>query len=66
MERNEHRFIVHVWLETGQSGTGQWRGSVDHVGFERRLYFSSLADLTDFIRVRMTAPDSERADGAKT
>jgi hypothetical protein len=58
MDRTEHRFVVHMWLEQGESAEGQWRGAVDHVGSGRRIYFSSLADLTDFIRIRL---DSGRA-----
>jgi|HubBroStandDraft_1064217.scaffolds.fasta_scaffold382806_2 hypothetical protein len=53
MQRSEHRFVVHMWLEPGDNGEGQWRGAVDHVGSGRRIYFSSLGDLTDFIRVRL-------------
>jgi hypothetical protein len=53
MSRSEQRFIVHMWLEPGESAEGQWRGAVDHVGSGRRMYFSSLGDLTDFIRLRL-------------
>jgi hypothetical protein len=54
MERTEHRFVVRVWLETAAAAEGQWRGVVDHVGSGRKLYFSSMGDLMDFIRLRMT------------
>jgi hypothetical protein len=53
MERREHRFVVHVWFETGGRADGQWRGAVEHVGHDRRLYFSSLGDLTAFINARI-------------
>ena len=53
MERREHRFVVHIWFETGGRSDGQWRGAVEHLGNDRRLYFSSLGDLTDFIKVRI-------------
>jgi hypothetical protein len=59
MARSEHRFVVKVWLEEGLGGPGGWRGAVDHLGHDRRLYFSSLGDLMDFIRARMTAEDTE-------
>jgi len=59
MERTEHRFIVRVWLETGAGDEGRWRGVVDHVGSGRKLYFSAMADLLDFMQLRMTdAPAS--------
>jgi len=56
MERREHRFVVRIWFETGSGSDGQWRGAVEHLGQERRLYFSSLGDLTDFIKVRIEEP----------
>ena len=48
--------MVHIWLEAAEGGEGQWRGAVDHVGSGRRLYFASLSDLVDFIRLRMSEP----------
>ena len=66
MKRSEHRFVVHVWREIAVDGEGQWRGSVDHIGHERRLYFSSLVDLIDFIRERRQAQGLDPADPAKT
>ena len=65
MERPEHRFVVRVWLEAGTGHDRQWRGAVDHVGHERRLYFTSLGDLMDFIRARMSS-EPEVADRAGT
>jgi hypothetical protein len=56
MERTEHRFMVHVWFEQTSDGGGQWRGAVDHVGSQRRLYFSSLSDVMDFMRLRLADP----------
>ncbi|HXW76687.1 MAG TPA: hypothetical protein VEJ20_04680 [Candidatus Eremiobacteraceae bacterium] len=63
MERSEHRFLVHMWLESAPNGEGQWRGAVDHVGSGKRYYFASLGDLTDFIRLRLAeAPRAPAAD----
>ena len=53
MERRDHRFVVHIWFETGGRTDGQWRGAVEQVGHDRRLYFSSLGDLTEFINARI-------------
>ncbi len=66
MQRPEHRFVVRIWYESGPGAEGQWRGAVDHVGHERRLYFTTLSDLTDFIRARMQAPAAEIADHVET
>jgi hypothetical protein len=56
MERREHRFVVHVWFESAGHADGQWRGEIDHVGNGRRLYFSSLGDIIDFIKIRLGEP----------
>jgi len=67
MERCEHRFVVRIWLETAAGTGGQWRGVVDHVGSGRKVYFSAMSDLMDFIRLRMAeAPQSQPADEATT
>ena len=66
MQRTEHRFVVRMWREPGPGPEGQWRGAVDHIGHERRLYFTTLSDLTDFIRARMAAGEPEVADHAET
>ena len=56
MERREHRFVVHLWCESAGRADGQWRGEIDHVGQGSRLYFSSLGDLMDFIKIRLGDP----------
>ena len=66
MERTEHRFVVRVWLETAGPEGGQWRGVVDHVGTGRKLYFSSMGDLMDFLRLRMTEAPKAPTAGPKT
>ncbi len=55
-ERSEHLFVVRIWQEHEQIKTGGWRGSIDHVPSGRRLYFVSLNDLNDFIRLRLNTP----------
>lgn len=51
--RNEtHAFIVRVWYEARDS-TGNivaWRGSIDHVGADERLYFQDLQGVVTFIQ----------------
>lgn len=55
--RLEHLFIVRLWQESGREESGAWRGLVEHVQSGQRLYFTTLADLNDFIALRM---DSSR------
>ena len=57
--RREHRFVVRMWLEDGLGFDQGWRGAIEHVGHERRLYFSSIGDLVEFIRARTAARDIE-------
>ena len=52
MENNSYAFIVRIWGEaTDDAGNPiQWRGSIDQVGSNKRLYFSDLEGITRFIR----------------
>jgi len=52
-ERRHHLFIVRVWYEPDPTSDGQWRGSVEHVPSGQQMYFVSLADMTDFVALRM-------------
>ncbi len=52
-ERRSHSFFVRVWYEPGPTSAGQWRGSIEHIPSGQRMYFVSLADMTDFIALRL-------------
>jgi hypothetical protein len=49
-------FTLRVWHEPGGS-IESIRGSVVEVGSERRFFFTQLADLKDFLSLRLAAPD---------
>ncbi|GAC1423213.1 MAG: hypothetical protein NVSMB5_16980 [Candidatus Velthaea sp.] len=51
--RNEFLFVVRIWSEPSQAKSDGWRGSVYDVPASQRLYFSTLADLHDFITLRL-------------
>ena len=55
-------FIVRIWRETldDKDDVVTWRGSIDHVGSDRRLYFQDLDGIARFIR-ESTGIDSGRA-----
>jgi hypothetical protein len=59
--RFERLFTLRVWRENGGERTGALRGSIVEVGTERRFYFTELADLRDFLSLRLAAssPDGE-------
>ena len=61
MARVQHLFIVRVWQEPGSAATpSQWRGSIEHVPANDRFYFAHLADLLDFITLRLGHAADER------
>ena len=67
-DRHQHLFIVRLWREPGRQSRGPWRGSVEHVPSGQRCYYSALADLTDFITLRLAvAPtgEAERDEGER-
>ncbi|MGP6158261.1 MAG: hypothetical protein ACLPYS_12285 [Vulcanimicrobiaceae bacterium] len=55
---SDQLFVVRMWYERSGLQAGEWRGSVTHVGSGLRWYFSDLAQLNDFIRLRLPARDA--------
>jgi hypothetical protein len=53
-DRTEHLFVVRVWRETKGASPDTWRGSIEHVATQQRLFFTSLADAHDFIAARLS------------
>ena len=51
MRSDTYAFIVRLWREdkNGAGDPGDWRGSVDYVVSDQRLYFIDLKGLSDFI-----------------
>jgi hypothetical protein len=50
--RRKNSFLVSFWFEPGGAeppGGGGWRGSVEHLGSGRRLYFNQIASLVAFL-----------------
>lgn len=54
----DRRFFVRIWHE-GARGETRLRGFVEQVGTAQRLYFTSLADISDFIRLRLGTEEEE-------
>jgi hypothetical protein len=57
---------VRMWQEPSHLVSDQWRGSVEHVPSAQRIYFTSLADLNDFITWRLNSPLSPGASQSMT
>lgn len=56
-QRRDHLFIVKIWQEPGASDApaeAMWRGSVQHVQSDERIYFRRLADLNEFMRSQVS------------
>jgi hypothetical protein len=56
-ERFERVFVLRLWRESGGSAAGAMRGSVVELGADRRFFFTQLADLKDFLSLRLAAAD---------
>ncbi|MCB0180913.1 MAG: hypothetical protein KDI62_21985 [Anaerolineae bacterium] len=52
MQNNHHSFIVRIWFEATEAAeiARTWRGSIEQVGQQNRLYFQDLAAMCDFIQ----------------
>jgi len=46
-------FLVRTWYEPSGERPGAWRGAITHVASGERRYFAELAELNDFIRLRL-------------
>jgi len=52
LKNDTHSFIIRVWYEA-QDSEGNilvWRGSIDHVGSNKRLYFHNFDGIVRFIQ----------------
>jgi len=52
VEEETHSFIVRIWnaADAKSKDVSGWRGSIDYVGSDRRLYFYDLESIVRFIR----------------
>jgi hypothetical protein len=64
--RPQHLFVVRLWAEQSVSAPVQWRGSVEHVASGQRFYFTSLADMNDFIALQLNQPTDSLSKGKTT
>ncbi len=62
LENDTQSFIIRVWYEAvdDEGHVTVLRGSIDHVGSGKRLYFHDLESITGFIQeyVRMRSNDA--------
>jgi hypothetical protein len=63
--RRKYSFLVSFWFETGdaEASKGGWRGSAEHLGSGRRLYFNQIASLVGFLSGWLGKADGPELDG---
>jgi hypothetical protein len=55
LENDVHAFVIRVWNEgNGPGKTTVWRGYIEHVNHDSRLYFSDLNGITRFIQKQIS------------
>lgn len=54
--RDERVFLVRMWQEDSQRSRDGWRGSIHDVASGRKFYVTGLAEIADFIAVRLSQP----------
>jgi hypothetical protein len=62
LESDIYSFIVRIWCETRNEPNDQsvWRGSIDQVGNNQRLYFHDLDGITRFIQEQIGLQTKKR------
>lgn len=48
-EEQEQVFLVDISATPGDDSANEWHGRVEHVGSDRRLYFSNFGGLCEFM-----------------
>jgi len=64
--RPQHLFVVRLWTEAANADPLHWRGSVEHVSTGKKIYFTSLGDLNDFITLHLSGPAPSLSKGKET
>jgi len=57
-------FLVRLWYEQSERRGINRRGYVEHVTSKQSMYFSELADLTDFLGFRLGDHDRCSSEGS--
>jgi len=67
LESQNYSFVVRVWLESTYSDgkIAIWRGSIEQVGIDRRIYFSDLDGITRFIQTQIGLETSPSPTGSR-
>ena len=60
MDEDTHSFIIRIWnaAEDRPGKPSAWRGSIDYVGNDKRLYFNDLNSVVYFIHEQVDSMTS--------
>lgn len=63
MEIKNYSFIVRIWNEAAGNEIPNWRGSIEKVGNDGKMYFSHIDDVVRFINenIGLKAPAKVRS-----
>jgi hypothetical protein len=62
--RRDGSFVVRIWWEPGtDSGSGHWRGWIQHVRNGEQVSFQNMADLIAFLERETGIQTEEAAQG---
>jgi hypothetical protein len=55
LQSQHYSFVVRVWLEGtySEQETAMWRGSIERVGSDGRMYFSDFDGITRYIQTQI-------------
>ena len=64
MEGTASTFVIRMWVEDAHSDEPSWRGSIDDVLRKRRLFFTNLGAMCEFIvdQRRLAVPSPLEGD----
>lgn len=67
MDEDTHSFIIRIWnaAEDRPGKPSAWRGSIDYVGNDKRLYFNDLNSVVYFIHEQVDSLGSTSSSSWK-
>jgi hypothetical protein len=64
LEKDTHAFVIRVWNEGNSAGkTKIWRGYIEHVNHDSRMYFSDINGVARFIQKQIGFQSEETTSG---
>lgn len=64
MDNDVHAFVIRIWNEGIGAGKAKvWRGYIEHVNHDSRMYFSDLSGIARFISRQIQIQSKEPATG---